>query len=77
VRAEIVDLHIKRLTADHTCKKKIVPLLLAFQDELEQHVQPVDLGTLAGACARQGVCGHLAIYTKPYLDTIIVGQKTI
>lgn len=57
--------------------KHIAPLLLAVKEELEQHEQPVDLGTLARVCARHDACGHLAILTKPYLEKILAGQKTI
>jgi len=57
--------------------KNIAPLLIALKEELEQHEQPVDLGTLASACVRHDACGHLAILTKPYLEKIVAGQKTI
>lgn len=57
--------------------KNIAPLLIALKEELEQHEQPIDLSALAGTCARHGASGHLAILTKPYLEKIVVGQKTI
>src|SRR2546423_2885042 len=57
--------------------KNIAPLLIALKEELEQHEIPVDLGTLAGACARHAACGHLAVLTMPYLEKIVAGQKTI
>lgn len=52
-------------------------LLLVLEKELEQHEQAIDLDTLAGVCAQHGVCGHLAVCTKLYLDKIVAGQKTI
>ena len=57
--------------------KHVAPLLLALKEELEQHEQPVGLGTLASVCARHDACGHLALLTKPYLEKILAGRKTI
>jgi hypothetical protein len=52
-------------------------LLTVLKEELEQHEQLLDLRTLASLCSQQQVRGHLAVLTKPYLEKIITGQKTI
>lgn len=51
--------------------------LAALKMELEQREQPIDIRTLASICSRRQVNGHLAVLTKPYLEKIIMGQKTI
>lgn len=58
-------------------RKNITSVLTDLQRELEQGEQPLDIKFLARACSRQNVCGHLAVLTKPYLEKIITGQKTI
>ena len=57
--------------------ENIASSLADIQRELERSEQPTEIRMLARACTRQHVSGHLAVLTKPYLEKIMAGKKTI
>ncbi|GEM_PF-742642 len=52
-------------------------LLIRLQEQLYENQKALNVEVLTQICAQANIRGHLAILTQPYLDKIIVGQKTI
>jgi ASCH domain len=44
---------------------------------LESREQPLDIQFLTQVCVQRSLVGHLAVFTQPYLDKILSGEKTI
>lgn len=52
-------------------------LLIRLQEQLYENQKALNVEVLTQICTQANIRGHLAILTQPYLDKIIVGQKTI
>lgn len=75
-RSETVKHHLFGRVVDQVIAH--IPLLLQeIAQEIEQSPRPLLLDTLSGVCARHQCRGHLAVFSRPYVQKMLQLEKTI